>query len=95
MENPYNEPQVNAPLTGNDLFGNFRFIQVPKKQTERGELLKYFADKTGKPIGYIAMRCTKMDMQTLYFIKSSSDRYQKEGKGAWSKAFYGSLKIKS
>lgn len=61
----------------------------PKKRaTERGELLKYFAEKTGKPIGYIAFKLTGIPTKDVYYIKSSCDQYR----GEWAKAFYGQLK---
>lgn len=73
-----------------DLFGNYRI--VPKKrQTERGELLIYFARKINKPIGYIAFKVTKLGLQDLYYIKSSCDSYEKTG-NSWGKCFFGSLK---
>lgn len=84
--NPYHEDGVNEPKALSDLFGNKTFQK--SRKTERGELLKYFAEKTGKPIGYMAMRCTKFSVKDLYYIKSSCDQYD----GPWSKCFYGSLK---
>jgi hypothetical protein len=96
--NPYSEPQVNAPLTGNDLFGNFRFIPVQRKQRERGELLKYFCRKLGKhekkDIGFVALKVTGMTMQDMYYLKSICDQYENEGKGSWGKCFHGSLKVR-
>lgn len=70
---------------------------MPKKKrppTERGELLKYFAMKTGKPIGYIAMRLKHMpELKDLYYLKSTCD--QEEFRGTpWTKVFYGSIKAR-
>lgn len=77
--------------TTSTLFAQYSLPQK-KKVTERGELLSYFAQKTEKPIGYIAMRLKKMhDLPTLYFIKSSADAYEQQG-NPWSKCFYGMLK---
>ncbi len=43
------------------------------KKTERGELLKYFAQETEKNIKYIAFRLTGIPTQDLYYIKSVCD----------------------
>lgn len=93
--NPYHESEEKKPLTGNDLFGNFRFIPVARKQRERGELLKYFCQKLGKSqreIGFVAFKVTGIPTRDLYYIKSICDQYENEGKGAWGKCFYGCLK---
>lgn len=65
---------------------------VSKRHTERGDLLVYFAKKTGKPIGYIAMRLKHMpELKDLYYLKSLCD--QEEFRGTpWTKVFYGSIK---
>lgn len=69
------------------------FLKVPekKKANERGDLLKYFATKIQKPIGFVAMKLTGLQLQDLYFIKSNCDQEEKRGV-PWSKVFYGSLK---
>lgn len=77
--------------TGNDLFGNKRFVVTKSRESERGQLLKYFAQKTGKPIGYIAFRLTKVPTGDLYHIQKTCDAYD----GAWSKCFFGMLKPKN
>lgn len=76
-----------------DLFGNLHVsLEHKTRKTERGELLLYFSQKTGKPIPYIAMRLEKVPTPDLYFIQKSCDTYASTGKGAWGKAFFGSLK---
>ena len=90
--NPYHSPQVNEPKSATDLFGQYKITPKGRK-TERGELLKYFAQKTKRDIKFIAYKCTGLSIQDLYYIKSSADRYENEGKGAWGKAFFGMLKI--
>lgn len=91
--NPYGEPRDPEIHTMNDLFGNLRMAPAKKRQTERGELLRYFSERTEKPISYIAYRLAKMqDLATLYHIKASADAYEREKKGPWTKAFYGMLK---
>ncbi len=70
------------------------FLKIPtksKKANERGELLKYFATKIQKPIGFVAMKLTGLKVEDLYFIKSACDQEEKRGV-PWSKVFYGSLK---
>lgn len=71
-----------------DLFGNYRI--VPKKGTERGALLQYFAEKTGHKIDYIAYKLTGIHTPDLYYIKKKCDAY----KGPWAKAFFGMLKVR-
>lgn len=78
-----------------DHIGKFKptlFEKAPKK-TERGELLKEFAGKLGKPIGYVAMRLSGFKLPDLYYIKSIADAEERRG-GIWSKVFYGSIKNK-
>ncbi len=82
---------VDGFQSAQDLFGNRRFAVSSSKKTERGELLKYFAQKTGKSIGYIAFRLTKIPTADLYFIQKRCDEYD----GPWSKAFFGMLKAKN
>ncbi len=64
-----------------------------KKGTERGELLKYFAQKLHKKIPYVAFKLTGMDLNTLYYIKSECDQAEQRGI-PWGAAFYSSIKIK-
>lgn len=61
------------------------------KKTERGELLKYFAGKINKPIGYVAMRLTGFAVKDMYYLKSLCDQEEKRGT-PWGKAFFGSIK---
>lgn len=65
-----------------------------RKPTERGELLKYFSQKTGKSIGELCGRFIPpgLTVQDFYYMKSNADAYEREGKGPWSVAFFGSLK---
>lgn len=72
----------------NDLFGGSDSIT---RTTERGELLKKFAAKTEKPIGFIAYKLTGIPTPDLYYIEKQCDTY----KGPWSKAFFGMLKSRS
>lgn len=74
---------------GSDLFGNKRITLSNKRTSERGELLKYFAEKTGKPIKYIAFRLTMVPTADLYFMQKQCDTY----KGPFSKCFFGMLKV--
>ncbi len=62
-----------------------------KRPTERGELLKEFAGRIGKPIGYVAMRLTGFKLQDLYYLKSTCDDAERRGT-PWAKVFYGSIK---
>lgn len=71
-----------------NLFGE---MAAPSRATERGELLKKFAEQTGKPIRFIAFKLTGIPTQDLYFIEKQCDTY----KGPWSKAFFGMLKVRS
>lgn len=77
-----------------DLFNVSRWFKADpvasKPLTERGVLLSKFSDKTGKPIGYIAMRLTGVPISDLYHLEKACDNY----KGAWSKCFFGSIKVK-
>lgn len=89
--NPYHEEPQSQLRSAMDLFGNVQI--VPKRRTsERGELLNYFAQKTGRKIGHIAYRVQGLSIQDLYYLKSAADGYEREGKGPWGKAFWGSLK---
>lgn len=74
-----------------DLFSITRYLKPSGKiLTERGVLLQKFSEKTGKPIGYIAMRLTGVPISDLYHLEKACDNY----KGAWSKCFFGSIKVK-
>lgn len=76
--------------------GNFIQPAVPLKpsrRSERGDLLKEFAARLKKPIGYIAMRLTGFSVTDLYYIKSLCDGEEKRGI-EWAKVFYGSIKNK-
>ena len=91
--NPYTS---NAPTekSMSSLFA-LRTDILPKTEREqREELLEYFARKLGRPIGYIRFRLKgMMDLPTLYYLKSISDRYENERNGAWGKCWYGALKV--
>lgn len=65
-------------------------LQNTSRKTERGEFLKYFSEKIGKPIGYAAMKLKGIPTEDLYFIQKACDQYD----GPWAKCFYGSLKVK-
>lgn len=79
---------VTNMKTAQDLFGNKRIMLSNSRKSERGEFLKHFAEKTGKPLGYIAYRLTKVPTSDFYFIQKQCDEY----KGPWAKAFFGMLK---
>lgn len=76
--------------SASDLFGTYRIIPQ-KGKTERGELLKFFSQKTSKPIPYIAMRLTGVPTEDLYYLRSICIDYEKRGQ-PFSKCFFGSLK---
>lgn len=92
MRNPYAEEQTTPIATMMDLFGTYRVVPTQKRQSERGELLRYFSQKLGQPIPRLAFRLQGLEMQDLYYMKSAADSYEREGKGAWGKAFNGMLK---
>jgi hypothetical protein len=76
---------------GSDLFGSKRFILNTKtKTTERGEMLKLFAQKTNRTIGFIAFKLTGIPTEDLYHIDSVCSKYN----GPYSKCFFGSLKTR-
>ena len=62
-------------------------LQNKSKITERGEFLKLFSQKIGKPIGFVAMKLKGIPTSDLYILQKNCDQY----KGEWSKAFYGQL----
>lgn len=74
------------------LFDKYQKPQKAKAPQERGELLKYFASKIGKPIGFVAMKLTGYKLPDLYYLKSICDQEEKRGV-PWSKVFYGSIKV--
>lgn len=77
-------------IEAKDLFGAYRI--VPKKGgSERGEFLKKFSEKTGKPIKYIAFKLTGVPTTDLYAFDKKCEEYAKSGK-PYSKCFYGCLK---
>lgn len=68
---------------------------VKDRKTERGELLRYFARKLGMPIPRVAAKLGPgLSVEDLYFVKSASDAYEREGKGPWAKAFNGMLIVR-
>ncbi len=83
------EKRMDEYKSATDLFGSYRFLPK-KKGSERGMLMEYFAEKTGKPLKYIAFRLAGIPTYDLYHIKKQCDIY----KGPWTKAFYGMLKVK-
>ena len=87
----------NTYKTAYDIFGSERFLtrfkdNGKKKASERGELLRFFSEKTGWTIPRLALKLEGLKEQDLYYIKSIATAYEKEGKGAFAKAFFGSLK---
>lgn len=74
-----------------DLVGKYEMPERGRK-TERGELLKYFSEKLGHPIPFIATKLTGLTVEDLYYIKSHCD--QEEVRGTpWGAAFNSSLKV--
>lgn len=94
--NPYRPEPTHEIHTGMDLFGNVRLVTTKKGQSERGELLRYFAMKTGKTIPHLCGRFIppSLTLTDLYHLKSVADGYEREGRGPWSKAFFGALKAR-
>ena len=75
--------------SASDLFGKKRFVLDTKtKKTERGELLKLFAQKTNREIRFIAFKLTGIPTEDLYYIDSVCSKYS----GPYSKCFFGMLK---
>lgn len=97
MMNPYAEEQAHNIQSATDLFGEYRLVPSKKKQSERGELLRYFSLKTGRPIPVLVGRFIPpgLTLKDLYYIKSSCDQYERSGQGPWSKAFFGMLKTRT
>lgn len=81
----------DGPRSIADLLASRSPKTAPGRATERGELLRYFSQKTGRTIKYIAFRVTGLSVRDLYYIKSSCDQYEKSG-NPWAKGFFGSLK---
>lgn len=77
-----------------DILGKRQYLFSGKK-TERGEILKSFAEKLGwfdskgKPaIGRVARAVQGIPTGDLYYIQKQCDSY----KGPWAKAFHGMMK---
>lgn len=64
-------------VDGKDLFGKQYEVFKPMK---RGDLLKYFADRTGYRIGFVAKKVEGLNVQDLFYIKSVADKSLLEGK---------------
>ena len=71
-----------------DLF-DATYSKPPKKarNTERGDLLTYFAKEIGKPVGYVAMRLAGFKVKDMYYLKSIMEQSEIP-----SKTFYGAIK---
>lgn len=72
------------------LFEGYVLPEADNK-TERGELLLYFAKKTGYTIKRVAFKLTGIPTKDLYYIKSCCDDYENRG-NTWGKCFNGMLK---
>lgn len=93
-ESPYKSDGVeSAPRS---LFEALEGYQVPKESraTERGELLKYFSEQLGISIPRVAKKVTGLSVADLYYMKSASDAYKRQGMGPWGKAFNGMLIVR-
>lgn len=86
------EPE-HVTRTTASLLASYAPPSAPKRATERGELLKYFAGKLEREIRYVAFKVTGMKLDDLYFIKSACDSYERDG-NPWSKGFHGMLKTR-
>ena len=99
-----NDEIIQAPKRLGELFKNpyATLGNKPKsKDTERGELLKYFQGRVNTErvgtkykqvsIAFIATKVAGLTLRDLYYIKSSCDDSNKNGY-SWSKCFFGSLK---
>lgn len=85
------ENEIKSTAT---LFANYKMPQASKRMSERGELLYYFADKLGWPVGRVGARLKGMqDLRTLYFIKSDCDQAASRGV-PWGAAFHTSLRVR-
>lgn len=76
--------------------------ELPKKQkhrTERGDLLTYFhqriKNKQGKEyrMAFIASKLAHLELQDLYFLKSTCEDAQRRGK-PFGAIFWWSIKVK-
>lgn len=71
-----------------DLFGQTYPKPVKKaRNTERGDLLTYFAKEIGKPVGYVAMRLVGFEVKDMYYLKSIMEQSDNT-----AKVFYGAIK---
>jgi hypothetical protein len=88
------EQQTSTLTTMKDLFGNWS-VPIPKNEKQkRGELISYFAQKTGRTEGYIRFKLTgMMDLDTLYFLRSDCDQAAARGV-PWGAAFHTAIKPK-
>lgn len=65
--------RVEGFSTGNDLFGNKRFVVTKSRQTERGELLRFFSFKTGMTIARVAFILTAVPTADLYVLQKQCE----------------------
>ncbi len=65
--------QYPAPVENDtpSLFDLLKGYKPPKKGTERGELLEYFAKEIGRPVKYIGVRLAHYSVDQLYGLKSA------------------------
>lgn len=90
--------------------GKLRLAEIktePKSKatSKRAEAVEYFVaaingDRLSRkmkpyPISYIAYRMAHMPTDDLYPFFKDCLRYEKEGKGSFSKAWFGQLKVKN
>lgn len=94
--------------TTNEIKPIFSLLSVPEKtkvKSERADIIRQFMEEINKErIGTkwkpmtgrgIAIKVGHLkDNKTLYYFLSQCKRYKNEGKGGFSKCFFGSLKIK-
>lgn len=90
MSSPYADE--TPPIPGR-LFTGTLILHKKKRMTERGELLKVFAQKTDKPIGYIAMRLKNFQLLDLYFIDANC-RAAEQRNIPYGAIFWSSIKVK-
>lgn len=83
---------MNEYQEARDLFGNYR-LAPKEKGSEYGELLRYFSQKLGWDIKRVAAKVEGLELPDLYYVKSSCDSYEREGK-PWGKAFNGMLRVR-
>ena len=70
-----------------------RLAPKKKRQSERGDLLVYFAEKLGVSVGRVAGKVAHLKLPDLYYLKSTCEQEGKRGT-PFGKVFWGSLKIK-